>query len=160
MSMKLDRRSFLVRVLGSSAALALSSRAIAQQSHFEPAPPPFTDNDTGASADPKERGRGGVARTGVSRRYEITVTDSDTSDSTGGITDADSGPSADPAGTGRGAPRTFRNGITDADSSANGNIIDEPGFGRDNPLAERQSGITDSDLGASADPAGNGRGND
>ncbi|QLC21173.1 hypothetical protein HFP51_02615 [Parasphingopyxis sp. CP4] len=156
MSMKLDRRSFLVRVLGSSAALALSSRAIAHQSHFEPAPPPTTDSDSGEFADPTGNGRG-RARTGVTRRYEIT---NSASGGSGGITDADTGPSADPAGTGRGAPRTFRNGITDGDSSANGSIIDEPEFGRTNPLAERQSGITDSDLGASADPAGNGRGND
>ena len=154
MSMKLDRRSFLVRVLGSSAALALSSRAIAQQSHFEPAPPPLTDADTGTLADPAGNGRGTTQR-GVSRSYEIIV-----SDRTSGNTDADTGPSADPAGNGRGTPRTYRNGITDADSSANGSITDEAGFGRRNPLDRPQSGVTDSDRGANADPVGNGRGTD
>ncbi len=152
MSMKLDRRSFLVRVLGSSTALAISSRAAAQQSHFEPVAPPISDADTGATADPVGTGRGttrnyqyGVARTGASRGS--------------GVTDSDSGTTADPGGDGRGAARTYENGITDADSSANGSITDAPGFGRDNPLVRPPSGITDSDSGSTADPAGNGRDN-
>ena len=48
MTRRLDRRSFLARVVGTSAALAMAGKASAQaRSHFEPAQPPNTDSDTG-----------------------------------------------------------------------------------------------------------------
>jgi hypothetical protein len=82
---KLSRRSFLTRVaggaiVGGGAMVALASGAQAFQ---------VTDADTGATADPANRGRG---RTPIR-----------------GCTDADSGARADPQGNGRG------NRITDRD---------------------------------------------
>lgn len=85
---KLSRRSFLGRVAGGvvaggGALVLLNGRAEAQ----------VTDADTGATADPANRGRG---------RNRIR-----------GCTDGDSGSNADPAGNGRG------NRVTDSDTGAN-----------------------------------------
>lgn len=106
---KLDRRSFLARVvggtLGGSGLLVLGASACAtppeaeagrrmivdtdpadparEASEQSPTPAPnsaISDSDTGPNADPVARGRAG-------RR---------------GITDSDSGPNADAAGSGRG----------------------------------------------------------
>lgn len=178
MKRRLDRRSFLARVVGTSAALACSARLAAQQSHFEPAPPPLADTDTGPSADPAGRGRGSSPnlnsssgttspRTGVARQYRYSgVTDSDAGANAdpagrpreGSVTDSDGGSAADPVGRGRGARRNYRNGITDADSTNNGSVADAPHFGRDDPRRRSEPPITDSDTGATADPIGRGRG--
>ena len=81
---KLSRRSFLTRVaggavVGGGAMMALTGGAQAFQ---------VTDADTGATADPGGRGRGGA-----NRRIR-------------GCTDADGGPTADPGGAGRGNRRS------------------------------------------------------
>lgn len=76
-----------------------------------------------------------------------------------GITDGDGGRYADPAGAGRGPRRAVATGITDADSAAGGQMQDAGGYGRGHHgQAGWQSGLTDSDTGSYADPAGNGRG--
>lgn len=76
-----------------------------------------------------------------------------------GLTDSDAGTYADPAGGGRGPQRSVPTGLTDSDNAATGAIQDAGGYGRGHHgHAGWQSGLTDSDSGSYADPAGNGRG--
>jgi len=76
-----------------------------------------------------------------------------------GVTDGDAGPYADPAGGGRGARRSAYTGVTDNDSAASGQVQDPGGYGRGHYGRQGwTSGVTDSDGGSYADPAGNGRG--
>ena len=81
---KLSRRSFLTRVAGGAiitggAMVALTGGARAYQ---------VTDSDSGATADPAGRGRGGA-----NRRIR-------------GCTDGDAGATADPPSAGRGTRQT------------------------------------------------------
>lgn len=99
-------------------------------------------------------GAGATSLTGC-----IVTTPAQPAYATSGMTDGDAGQYADPAGAGRGPRRSVATGITDADSAANGQVQDPAGYGRGHHAAPGwQSGITDSDGGAYADPAGNGRG--
>lgn len=76
-----------------------------------------------------------------------------------GVTDGDAGPYADPSGGGRGPRRSAYTGLTDSDSAASGQVQDPGGYGRGHHgRAGYTSGLTDSDGGSYADPAGNGRG--
>jgi len=76
-----------------------------------------------------------------------------------GVTDGDAGPYADPSGGGRGPRRSVYTGVTDSDNSASGQVQDPGGYGRGHHGHQGwTSGLTDSDGGSYADPAGNGRG--
>lgn len=155
MTGRLERRSFLARVLGaafvSGGALSLvTGRSMAQQGSSRSC---ITDTDTTDRA-------GFGSGTGL--------TDSDQSDLIGrgtltGVTDSDR---SDIARRGR-SGRCTRTGITDSDSGALG---DRAQFGRgggsrvtdsdtsDAAGGPRGSGVTDSDSGPNADPANQGRG--
>ncbi len=101
---RLNRRSFLARVVGVGAFALVGGAALAGQvSDRDPSDPVgrgrgggtgVTDTDSGAGADPAGRGRGGSAPQSQS--------------------DSDRGPQADRPGCGRGVT-----GITDRDSGAN-----------------------------------------
>ena len=142
---KLDRRSFMARVLGGAitagGAIALiEGRAEAQTG--------VTDSDAGANADPPGNGRGGRGSRPAGRgtgRYA----DNDGSDRTG-TTDTDSGPNADRPGYGSHARGRLRTGVTDRDSGPN---RDASGFGRGGTPPP----CTDHDTGQYADPGGQGR---
>jgi hypothetical protein len=123
----LGRRSAL-GVMGTVAAAgAVGVATVGAPSEAQAA----TDGDSGATADPPNRGRG------LPRARQSGVTDVD--------------PSADPPNNGRGGTEQRIQGLTDQDQ---GNGADPPGTGR-GFFRATASGVTDQD--PSADPPGNGR---
>lgn len=145
------RRSMvgMIGVGAAAGALALATGCRRGYVRVQTVATGYTDSDGGACADPAGQGRGNT-----------------------GVTDADGHPCYDPVGRGRGAaaqvvvqqpqPRVIvqpaRTGITDSDPS------DAPGNGRGGGArviiqgGGGGTGITDSDGGPCADPAGGGRG--
>jgi hypothetical protein len=141
------RRSMvgMIGVGAAAGALALATGCRRGYVRVQTVATGYTDSDSGACADPAGQGRGNT-----------------------GITDGDRGnPCYDPAGRGRGGgggqvviqqpqPRVIvqpaRTGITDSDPG------DPAGNGRGGVRVQVQGGITDSDGGPCADPAGGGRG--
>lgn len=175
---RLNRRSFMARVVGASAlgggALSLVlGRSFAQTPLSRSC---LTDTD---STDRPDYGtRTGLTDTDTTDRAERGTltrrTDSDAHDPANrgrswrcaartGVTDRDSGANADLAGYGRGGRA---NGVTDSDAT------DRPGEGHRNSLASDndstdragygrstggRTGVTDNDSGPNADSAGRGR---
>ena len=121
------RRSAL-GIMGTVAAAGAAGVGTVVASHDAQA---ATDGDSGATADPPNRGRG------LPRARQSGQTDQD--------------PTADPPSNGRGGPDQRIAGLTDQD---NGNGSDPQGQGRGFFRASA-SGVTDQD--PSADPPGNGR---
>ncbi|MEZ5752830.1 MAG: hypothetical protein R3D60_12995 [Paracoccaceae bacterium] len=128
----IGRRAFLLGTLGGTTALAGCVTATTG----------ITDSDLGAFADAVGNGRG-ARTTGLTDRDPSDPVGNGRGMRTSGLTDRDP---SDPVGNGRGM-RT--SGLTDRDPS------DPVGNGRG---VVRRRGITDSDSGSTADPAGWGRG--
>ena len=166
---RLNRRSFLGQVAGGAATVGalglIGGSARAQTGPYTG----VTDTDSGSHADNAGHGRGPGGNASGNPQG---VTDSDVSDPHGGgrggstgYSDSDSGANADPSGRGR-RGQSLQTGVTDSDS------YDRYGEGRGpaaggvrNNFASRPdgtrveyTGITDTDSGATRDPANYGRG--
>jgi hypothetical protein len=151
---KLNRRSFFAQVAGGAVSVGalgvICGTARAQTGPYTG----VTDTDSGAYADNAGHGRGPGGNSSGQPQQPPPQT---------GYSDSDSGANADPSGAGRrGAPT--QTGITDSDptdaygqgrgtSGATNGVIRRP----DGSLAQ-YTGITDSDGGATRDPASYGRG--
>ncbi|HEV2818428.1 MAG TPA: hypothetical protein VGW40_14545 [Allosphingosinicella sp.] len=156
---KLNRRSFFGQVAGGAAAAGAlgviggTARASAQTGPYTG----VTDNDSGAHADNAGHGRGaGGNAWGQPAQPQGGQT---------GYSDSDSGPGADPSGGGRRGQRP-QTGITDGDpTDPYGQGQGTSGARTHNSIRRRPdgsfshyTGITDSDSGATRDPANYGRG--
>lgn len=158
---RLNRRSFLSRIVGAS-AIGGGALSLVLGKSFAQAPQPRTClTDTDSSDRPDFGTRTGLtdrdSQDAVGRGTLTQHTDADTHDLANrgrswrcpapqqtGITDHDTGANADRAGYGR-------TGVTDNDSGPN---ADRPGYGRGGSAG----GASDNDSGPGADPAGRGRG--
>jgi hypothetical protein len=171
---RLNRRSFLGQVAGGGAAFgALGLIGGAAQAQTGPYTG-VTDSDSGSHADNAGHGRGpgGNASGQPQSGPQTGVTDSDPTDPVGrgrggqtGYSDSDSGANADPSGRGRRGQPT-QTGITDSDpTDAHGQGRGATGGRSENSTRTRPdgstahyTGLTDTDSGASRDPANYGRG--
>ncbi len=149
----LNRRSFLTRVAGGAAAAGLTGFIAGTARAGQTGPwTGVTDSDSGSYADNAGHGRGpGGNAYGQPQQQTRPQT---------GYSDSDSGAGADPSGGGRrGAPT----GVTDSDPTdpvgrgQSRGAVRPPIRRPDNSIAQ-YTGITDSDSGATRDPANYGLG--
>jgi len=169
---KLNRRSFLGQVAGGAVSLgalgAFTGAARAQTGPYTG----VTDNDSGSYADNAGHGRGPGGNASGHPQAQTGITDRDPSDPSGGgrgtytgYSDSDSGANSDPSGGGRRGQRP-QTGITDGDpTDPYGQGQGTSGARSHNSIQRRPdgsfshyTGITDTDSGATRDPANYGRG--
>ena len=172
---RFNRRSFLGQVAGSAVAVGAFGIVAGKARAGQTGPyTGVTDNDSGSHADNAGHGRGpgGNASGQPQSNPQTNVTDSDPTDPVGhgrggqtGYSDSDSGANADPSGRGRRGQPT-RTGLTDRDPTdaygqgqgTSGATTQHSTQRRPDGSTAYYTGLTDSDGGASRDPANYGRG--
>jgi hypothetical protein len=155
---RLNRRSFLGQVAGGAASAGALGLIGGEARAWQTGPyTGVTDTDSGSHADNAGHGRGpGGNAYGQPAQPQTGQT---------GYSDSDSGANADPSGGGRRGQRT-NTGITDGDpTDPYGQGQGTSGARSHNSIRRRPdgsfsqyTGITDSDSGATRDPANYGRG--